>query len=252
MLPETVKPATQLTKAGAHALLGRLQSALPQIISSEVPTYTPDAGIASLLGAIQHALAACTCPVVHFTSAYGGEGSTSISFELALAAAQQGSKRVLFLNMNNAADPAYRHLSQRAGTSLEAFFHSDSPGVSPLVILQGTSLFYADFSKTDSNSVAALDINFVRSVFEDLRNNFDMIVLASEAAMTTGSSGVLSALADGSVIVVEAERTRSPVAQELKAMLETAGGRVIGAVLNKRRFYIPRWVYNLLFGGRGL
>jgi capsular exopolysaccharide synthesis family protein len=53
----------------------------------------------------------------------------------------------------------------------------------------------------------------------------------------------LAQLASGVVLVVEAARTSREVAGGLVDSLRDGGVRVLGAVLNKRKFYIPEWIY---------
>jgi capsular exopolysaccharide synthesis family protein len=47
----------------------------------------------------------------------------------------------------------------------------------------------------------------------------------------------------GAVLVVEAARTVREVAAETAEEMRRAGIRVLGAVLNRRRFYVPDWIY---------
>jgi Mrp family chromosome partitioning ATPase len=51
---------------------------------------------------------------------------------------------------------------------------------------------------------------------------------------------------DGVVLVVEAEKTRWPVAENVRDKIKGSGGNILGIVLNKRRYYIPEWVYKKL------
>jgi hypothetical protein len=44
-------------------------------------------------------------------------------------------------------------------------------------------------------------------------------------------------------MVIEAERTRSPVAVQVKETVQQNNGTIIGAIMNKRRYYIPRLLY---------
>jgi len=48
---------------------------------------------------------------------------------------------------------------------------------------------------------------------------------------------------DGVIFVVEAEKTRWPVAVASKEKVVKHGGNILGMVFNKRRFYIPEAVY---------
>jgi Mrp family chromosome partitioning ATPase len=51
---------------------------------------------------------------------------------------------------------------------------------------------------------------------------------------------------DGVVLVVEAEKTRWQVVENLKEKIQNVGGNIIGVVFNKRRFYIPEALYKRL------
>ena len=47
-------------------------------------------------------------------------------------------------------------------------------------------------------------------------------------------------------LVLEAGKTRRQVAIRARKELEEAGGKLLGVVLNKRRYYIPDWIYRRL------
>ena len=49
---------------------------------------------------------------------------------------------------------------------------------------------------------------------------------------------------DGVVLVLEAEKTRWQVADKARESIENHGGKVLGVVLNKRRYYIPDFIYS--------
>ena len=51
---------------------------------------------------------------------------------------------------------------------------------------------------------------------------------------------------DAVVLVINAESTRAPVARNLRDRLMEVGGPVIGSVLNRRRYHIPRFLYRRL------
>ena len=57
---------------------------------------------------------------------------------------------------------------------------------------------------------------------------------------------VLCTKVDGVVLVIEAGKTREQVAVRAKKELEEAGGKVLGVVLNKRKYHIPEWIYKRL------
>ena len=56
----------------------------------------------------------------------------------------------------------------------------------------------------------------------------------------------ITAQCDGVIMVIESERLRSEVAQDCRKQLAARNVKTIGAVLNKRRFYIPNWIYKAI------
>lgn len=56
----------------------------------------------------------------------------------------------------------------------------------------------------------------------------------------------MASLVDGFILVVECESTKWDVAQISAGKITNAGGKVVGVVLNKRKFYIPEVIYRRL------
>jgi protein-tyrosine kinase len=82
-----------------------------------------------------------------------------------------------------------------------------------------------------------------RSRMADLRSRFDFVLIEAPAISTFSSAVMLGQLADGAVVVVEADVTRREVARNLVDELIVANIRVLGAVLSNRRFPIPERLY---------
>ena len=79
-----------------------------------------------------------------------------------------------------------------------------------------------------------------------LRAHFDYILFDVPAISTHPAAVSIGRHVDGVVIIVEAERTRWPVVANTKQAYQAVGANVLGVVLNKRRFYIPNWIYKQL------
>jgi len=72
------------------------------------------------------------------------------------------------------------------------------------------------------------------------------------APIITVHSGILhdsGALknSDAVILVIQAERTRAPVASEVLNLINSQNGKVVGAVLTGRKLYIPQPFYNLFY-----
>jgi protein-tyrosine kinase len=81
---------------------------------------------------------------------------------------------------------------------------------------------------------------------DELRKEFDYVLIDSPPLNTYADGVALGQLADGLVLVLEANSTRREAAKKVTENLRAAQIRILGAVLNKRTFPIPESVYHLL------
>lgn len=83
-------------------------------------------------------------------------------------------------------------------------------------------------------------------LWAELRSRFDSIVLDLPAPSVSRTGLVCAAQCDGVVIVVEADKTRAPVVENLIDSLRAAHVNLLGTVLNRRRYYLPQYIYRWL------
>jgi exopolysaccharide biosynthesis WecB/TagA/CpsF family protein len=83
-------------------------------------------------------------------------------------------------------------------------------------------------------------------LWDELRSRFDEIVLDLPAASASHLGLALAPYCDGVVVVLEAEKTRAPVVQNLIADLKDVQANVLGTVLNRRRYHVPARIYRWL------
>lgn len=86
----------------------------------------------------------------------------------------------------------------------------------------------------------------VRMWIRDLRGQFAYVLISAPPVGLYGDAALLGQMADGVVLVVEANSTRRVAALKAKEALEAANVQVLGAVLNNRTFPIPEKIYRLL------
>jgi Mrp family chromosome partitioning ATPase len=77
-----------------------------------------------------------------------------------------------------------------------------------------------------------------------LRKLYDLILIDSPATTKSALGPALAKKTDRVLLVIEADRTRVPVVAAAARAIEVNGGRVLGVVLNKRRFRVPRLFYH--------
>ncbi|SRR5258706_8124799 len=166
--------------------------------------------------------------VLLFTACGRGEGTTTVSWELAQHLAAEG-RRVLFC--------------APLGGQAWAGANGDAR---PVVAGPLDTLHQADISdlRRDSSGVSG-NIAF-RAWLEQQRANFDFILIDGPPLLAQQSWSTMLKVPDGIILVLEAEKTRSMLVTSTVSMIEEAGGHILGLVFNKRRQYVPRFLYKWL------
>lgn len=94
--------------------------------------------------------------------------------------------------------------------------------------------------------LALFESNEFDQFLEEMKEKFDYVILDAPPVTKFSECRVLCTKVDGVVLVIEAGKTRRQVALRAKKELEDAGAKVLGIVLNRRKHYIPEWIYNRL------
>jgi Mrp family chromosome partitioning ATPase len=86
----------------------------------------------------------------------------------------------------------------------------------------------------------------VRLRMAELRKQFDYILIDAPPLSSSFDAVLLGQVADGIILVVEANSTRRENARIAKETLENAHVNILGAILNNRTFPVPEAIYRRL------
>jgi len=181
--------------------------------------------------------------VIQFMSSRQGEGTSTIIRELAKVITTVMGRSVLLLDIDR------RH------ANLRAFFDCSAPleldevvkGVLPLdqaiCRVEDTSLFVSPLFQHSVLTPQKLGSEAADELWEQLRQRFEYVLIDSPPVTTSSDGLAIVRKVDGVIFVVEAEKTRWPVAVAAKEKILSHGGNILGMVFNKRRYYIPEFIY---------
>jgi hypothetical protein len=97
----------------------------------------------------------------------------------------------------------------------------------------------------ECNDKSAAGLHWI-SCLEQLRNEFEYVLIQTHAAGISSEAALLGRLTDGIILLLGAGSTRRATARKLKETLEAAQCRILGTVLTGRTFPIPDGIYRRL------
>jgi len=97
-----------------------------------------------------------------------------------------------------------------------------------------------------SESIGFLNSRSMKSRMDDLRSEFAYVLIDAPPMNSYADAVTLGQATDGIVLILEANSTRRESALKITEQLHAAGVAVLGAVLNKRTFPIPKTLYQIL------
>jgi protein-tyrosine kinase len=180
--------------------------------------------------------------VIAITSSTRGEGVSTIAASLAKVASQQEWCRVVLMD---GARPIQEMAHDTSSTSSEIPVReksfTDEPNNLPVPIQDRHALALMPVA---SKGTQLRSPESVRKLYTTLRNAVTLVVIDCPPVMEANETLSLAAAADGVILVVEENRARIAVVRRARVMLERAGAKMIGVVLNKREQIIPSFLYS--------
>jgi protein-tyrosine kinase len=174
-----------------------------------------------------------------------GEGCSTICVRVAETLASEvgvsGSFCVVDANLRAPSLHNYFGLENRAGLTDALVQSGPVRGFAQQV--NGGRLWVMTAGSQTSNVHGLLGSEVLRNRVLELRSEFDNVLMDSPPVNLYADACGLGKLADGVILVLQSNVTRREAARKAKETLEGAHVKLLGAVLNKRRFPVPDMIY---------
>jgi capsular exopolysaccharide synthesis family protein len=187
---------------------------------------------------------AATAGAIGLASCRVGEGVSTSAGLLARQIVQQGG-RVLIVDANSRSPSQHLSFGTKLYPGLAEFGSNGRPAIASI---QPTSVENLDILSAGdgSHELAASALKAFADALPALKREYSHIICDLPPLQEHSSAMRIAGMMDGVVLVVEAEKTRWEVAGKAKEELLQAHSKLLGVILNKRRFHIPGWLYRRL------
>jgi protein-tyrosine kinase len=214
---------------------GETPSAASQVYGE--PGILPREELIGLYHTLRTQLPSEAAPIFEITASTRGEGTSTLARDLSNAVASTLGLRVLLVSVES---------REGLEPGLEAVATGDAIATDVIAPARDGPFYRASLSVFGAGARFLFDNGGLARVFAELMDLVDIVFIDAPPILAEVASMVLTRCAGGVLLVVEAEKTRAPIVEQARRAIEANGGRLLGVVMNKRRFHIPRAIYRRL------
>lgn len=184
---------------------------------------------------------------VGFSGCDHGVGTTSLAMTFVDLLGKTSDVEPVFIDSNFRSPMIHLENGLKPQPGFRQFLEG-SAGLEEIVQrpVDGTTHYITSGTGGASDCISRTPPSRIAKAMTDLRTKFKLTVFDLPPIGTYVDTALLSAHLDGLILVLESEKDRWEVAENAKQAIDLSGGRLIGAVLNKRIHHLPRWLYRLL------
>jgi len=181
--------------------------------------------------------------VIQFIGSRTGEGASTIAREFGKTTANKLNKTVLILDADQQNPKQHISSGFKPEYGWEDILKNGGSFDRAIYRMKESSLYICPVSPNVVMNYHVFDSPKIVDLWSKLKERFDLVIVDSPPVTTSPDGVAISRYVDGVVLVLEAEKTRWPVAIKAKETIEQQGGKLLGVVFNKRQFYIPDFIY---------
>lgn len=166
------------------------------------------------------------------------EGKTWMSMNIAMNIARRG-RRVLLIDADLRRSflvQRYKIELQGEGLGLAHFLTGQCDLDDCIYETNIGGLCLMPIGRDVSNSVALIDTPFFGQMLDELANHFDLVLIDAPPVGMVIDAAEIASWCDGSLLVIEYNKTRMKEVTQCKRQMERSGTKVLGCILNKVSF----------------
>jgi capsular exopolysaccharide synthesis family protein len=184
---------------------------------------------------------------ISVTSSIHGEGKTVTALNLALCMAHDLNKNNILLvdaDLRRSKVSKYLGITPELGLSDVI---TDKAGIDATLINIGIdNLTIMPAGKPMHNPGELLGSLKMRNLIGILKSKYDYVIFDTPPVIPVADAGLIGAQVDGTVMVVQANRTHKGVIKHSESLLKQVHVKLLGFILTNIQYHIPAYIYRYL------
>ncbi len=183
--------------------------------------------------------------IIMFTSAVKGEGKTTIVAHLARLLTLSGMEKILLVDCSILRPRLHELFNQTNDAGVVEYLEGvvDFPAVVKSIEPGVFDLVTVGAPKREDITQPLFNSERMDHFFKQAAEKYDYVLVDTSAILEAPETSIIGSLMDGVVLVIHSGKTRREVVKRAMTMVEKLDGRFIGSVLNRKKYYIPEFIY---------
>lgn len=181
-----------------------------------------------------------------FVSAVPGEGTSLIAREFTRTLAESAGVSTLLLDANLRRPSIHDEFGVVRDPGLSDYVMSSVPLQECLRSVRSSNLVLLPAGRRVVAPPRVLMDPRTEHLLTELRERFNYVVLDMPPLLSFSEGVPISRMVDGVILVIRSGHTKRELVERALELLGDAGANVLGTVLNRRKFHIPRMIYDRL------
>jgi len=187
-----------------------------------------------------------TVKAILFAGTSHGDGTSTTAINFATTMARDCQLKVLLVDFNFRTPSLHEVFKIDYSLGLTDVLTNGREVLSNIERVGPGNLHVLPCGENRSMPASLFESSRFDAFLKNAREQFEYVIMDAPPVPSFSESRIICAKVDGVVLVVGSGKTRRQVALRAKKEIEDAGGKVLGLVLNRRKFYIPGWIYKRL------
>jgi capsular exopolysaccharide synthesis family protein len=234
-----------VTKRADEPQASTVQPGPPSKVDLRLPPVVAEE-YRKMLNALNLKHAGAKVKTLLMTSSVHGEGTSSVCSQFARSLTQEGREKVLLVD-SNLRNPILHNIF---GLRREAGFvelmegNASAEELIKETKIPGISVLTSGRASADPSPL--LSSPRLKEVLTHWSRRYSYVLFDSSPVLAYADALILSRVIDGVVLVVQAGKTRWEIIRRAQDTLSNVKAPLLGVVLNRRQFVIPKGVYKRL------
>jgi protein-tyrosine kinase len=182
--------------------------------------------------------------LVLFSSIDSNTSSAEMCIHAGQILAEQASARVCLVDANFQRPSLHELLKIHKGPGLVEALNNERPIADYTTRVSGANVWIVPAGSSRAVlSAGQFSSSRMRLLLSDLRKQFGHVLINAPPVTSAAHTALLGQLADGVILVIEANSTRRDAARTAKELLATANVKLLGAILNKHSSTLPEALF---------